>query len=100
MQNTNAQNEIDIIAILTVARIPYSFDQQQPDGTVKHLEGISHRAYIAHYKAGQKLPYAVEYSKMPNDSKVIENAIQNINKTYTGGVCLYDRFGRFVGISG
>lgn len=91
--------ERDIISILTVARIPYCFDQQQQDGTNKHLEGFSHRVYIAHYKHGQKLPYLVEWSKMPNESKVIDNAIQNIGKNFDGGVCLYDRFGRFCGIS-
>lgn len=94
-----AQNDRDIVAILTVARIPYNFDHQQQDGTKKHFEGISYRAYIAHYKHGEKLPYAVEWAKMPNESKVIENAIQNISKSYDGGVCLYDRFGRFCGIS-
>lgn len=94
-----AQNERDILAILTVARIPYSFDQQQQDGTSKHFEGVSHRVYIAHYKHGQKLPYTVEYAKMPNESKVIENAVQNIGKSFDGGVCLYDRFARFCGIS-
>lgn len=98
-QNTN-MNEVDIISILTVARIPYSFDQAQQDGTSKHFEGVSHRAYIAHYRAGQKLPYMVEYAKMPAESKVIDNAVQNIGKTFSNGVCLYDRFGRFVGISG
>lgn len=99
MQNIeNAQNERDILTILTVARIPYDFDQQQQDGTVKHFEGISHRVYIAHYKHGQKLPYVVEWSKMPNENKVIENAVQNIGKAFDGGVCLYDRFGRFCGV--
>lgn len=83
------------ISVLTVIEQPYNFNT--PDGV--HKEGLCYKAVIAHYVAGKKLPHLVEVVKMPNQEEVIERAVQNIGKNFDG-VVLYDRFGRFCGISG
>lgn len=84
----------ETITLLTVIKQPYSFDSQEG-----HKEGTCYKAVIAHFKAGEKLPHNVEIAKMPNSEEVISRATQNIGKSFDG-VILYDRFGRFCGISG
>lgn len=80
------------VCILAVCETPYSFDK---DG--KHLEGVSYKAVLAYYTEGKTNPRAVEVVKMPNDAETIKKAVDARGK-YFSGCCMFDRFGRFVGI--
>lgn len=82
------------ICILAVCASPYAFDK---DG--KHMEGMSYKAVIGYYATGEKLPRHVEIVKMPADKATIDKALDARGK-YFDGVCMFDRFGRFLGISG
>ena len=86
------ENQKEKVCILAVVESPYAFDK---DG--KHLEGVSYKAVLAYYPAGKKNPRAVEVVKMPNDKETVEKAL-NARGQYFDGVCMFDRFGRFVGI--
>ena len=81
------------ICILAVVETPYAFDK---DG--KHYEGTSYKAVIGYYTEGRTNPRSVEVVKMPNDAETIKKAVEARGKYY-GGCCMFDRFGRFVGIS-
>ena len=81
------------VCILAVCETPYSFDK---DG--KHMEGVSYKAVLAYYPAGKKNPRSVEVVKMPCDAQTVQKAI-DARGQYFDGVCMFDRFGRFVGIS-
>lgn len=85
--------EKEKICVLAVCETPYAFDK---DG--KHMEGVSFKAVIAYYVNGAKNPRRVEVVKMPNDKTIIDKAIAARGQYFDGAI-LFDRFGRFVGIS-
>lgn len=80
------------IMVLMVSCSPYSFNDEHG----VHREGDSYKVYLAHFKEGAKMPHFVEIAKCTKQEG--EKAFENIGKMFDGSV-LYDRFGRFCGIS-
>lgn len=61
-----------------------------------HRAGKSYKVFLAHFAEGEKMPHFVEIVKATEAEA--NKAFENVGKVYTGSI-LYDRFGRFCGIS-
>lgn len=81
------------LCIVSVCRDEYDFTAK--DG--KHLSGTSHKVCIAYYRGGAEIPFRLEILK--TSAQEFEKARAAVGKRCRGAV-LFDRFGRFAGISG
>lgn len=80
------------IMLIMISASEYNFDDEKG----VHHQGISYKVFLAHFKDGAKYPHFVEICKSTKEEA--ERAYENIGKMFDGSV-LYDRFGRFCGIS-
>lgn len=80
------------IMVLMVSASPYNFNDEKG----VHREGTSYKVFLAHFKDGAEMPHFVEICKAPEADA--REAFKRVGKVFNGAV-LYDRYGRFCGIS-
>lgn len=80
------------IMVLMVSASEYDFVDEKS----VHRQGISYKVHLAYFKDGAKYPHFIQSCKSTKEEA--ERAYENVGKMFNGSV-LYDRFGRFCGIS-